>query len=62
MKNYQFEEILLMLGIIATILAYQNNIKGLFVILLMKTTFDGYCAIKSAYKAKLKESNKTENS
>jgi len=64
MKKHQFEEITFVLHLIATLLAYQNNIMWLFYILSVKTSIDLYCSIylayKSAKKAKLKKQNEKE--
>lgn len=49
MKKSQFEEIVMGISIIITILAYIANIDWLFNIFLVKSVWDFYCAMKYSY-------------
>jgi hypothetical protein len=55
MKRYQFEELIASLSIIIALLSYEFEVWWLFVVFLIKSIFDFYCAIKTAYYEAIKE-------
>ena len=55
MKRYQFEELIASISIIITLLCYEFEVWWLFVVFLIKSIFDFYCAIIAAYHAAISE-------